>query len=240
MPIILYTAQVSNWSLSQNRSLNAPFNENYRKLLSLLKKSPEAITYLPNKYCGIGLPKVSDLAQKYKWDNLLRCQALGKSPNRCMNELLDRIPAAKQPLAILLVPCNPTDQLLGLHIKRGKPQPGMNAYTLELLAVVVGLHTMWFMPSVVKGFSDCMSAIIRLKDAILAFHNTQSSDTAGILISGGYQFQVTKEDIKDITIKRFEIDNPRLILWIRSHPEKDERAHNPDELAKDIFMADTV
>jgi hypothetical protein len=66
MPIILYTAQVSNWSLSQYCSLDAPFTENYRKLLSLPKKSPEAIKYLPNKYCGIGLSMVLDLAQKYK------------------------------------------------------------------------------------------------------------------------------------------------------------------------------
>jgi hypothetical protein len=73
MPIILYMAQVSlymaqvsNWSLSQYRSLDAPFTENYCKLLSLPKKSPEAIIYLPKKYCGIGLPKVLDLAQKYK------------------------------------------------------------------------------------------------------------------------------------------------------------------------------
>jgi hypothetical protein len=52
--IILYTAQVSNWLFKQYRSLDAPFTENYRKLLSLLKKT-EAIIYLPNKFCGIGL-----------------------------------------------------------------------------------------------------------------------------------------------------------------------------------------
>jgi hypothetical protein len=67
MPIILYMAQVSNWSLKQYCSLNALFTENYQKLLSLLKKSPEAIKYLLNKYNGIGLlKKVSDLAQEYK------------------------------------------------------------------------------------------------------------------------------------------------------------------------------
>jgi hypothetical protein len=65
----------------------------------LPKKSPEAIIYLPNKYCGIGFPKVSDMAQKYKWNNLLRCQVLGQSPKRCMNELLDRIPASEHPHA---------------------------------------------------------------------------------------------------------------------------------------------
>jgi hypothetical protein len=66
IPIILYTAQVSNLLLKQYRSLDAPFTEDYHKLLSLPKQSPEATIYLPNKYCGIGLPKMSDLAQKYK------------------------------------------------------------------------------------------------------------------------------------------------------------------------------
>jgi hypothetical protein len=36
----------------------------------------------------------------------------------------------------------------------------------------VGPHTIKFMPSAVKSFSDCMSAIIRLNEALLAFHNT--------------------------------------------------------------------
>jgi hypothetical protein len=79
MPIILYTAQISNKSIKQYRSLNAPFTKNYRKLL-FIEKTPEAIIYLPNKYCDIGLPKVLELAQKYKWNNLLGCQALGQSP----------------------------------------------------------------------------------------------------------------------------------------------------------------
>jgi hypothetical protein len=55
--------------------------------------------YLPNKYCGIGVPKVSDLTQKYKWNNLLGCQGLGHSPAQCINELLDHFPASKNPRA---------------------------------------------------------------------------------------------------------------------------------------------
>jgi hypothetical protein len=34
--------------------------------------------------------------------------------------------------------------------------------------------------------------------------------------------------------------HPSLISWIRSHTEKDGRAHNADELVKGIFMADAV
>jgi hypothetical protein len=82
---------------------------------------------------------------------------------------------------IVLMPRNPTNQVLGLHIKSDKLQPGMNAYTWELLTAVVGLHLVKFMPRPVKGHSDCMSAIIRLNNAMLAFHDIQSSVTAGNL-----------------------------------------------------------
>jgi hypothetical protein len=49
-----------------------------------------------------------------------------------------------------------------------------------------------------------------------------------------------REKHRDIAIKRSEIDNPRLISWIRSYTGKDERAHNPDKMAKGTFMPDTV
>jgi hypothetical protein len=141
---------------------------------------------------------------------------------------------------IILMPRNPTDQVLGLHIKSDKPQPGMNAYNLELLTAVVGLYLTKYVPSAVKGYSDCMGAIIRLNEAILAFHNTQSSVTAGVLISSGYQCWAAEDDTRDIAMIKSEKGDPRLIPWIRSHPEKDERAQNPDKMAKGIFMADAV
>jgi hypothetical protein len=77
MPIILYTSHVSNWSLKQYRSLDGSFTENYRKLLPLQKLIAEAIIYLPNKYYGISSPSMSYLAQKYNWNNIRTCQALG-------------------------------------------------------------------------------------------------------------------------------------------------------------------
>jgi hypothetical protein len=111
---------------------------------------------------------------------------------------------------------NPTDEVLGLHIKSNKPQPGMNAYTWVILTAVVGLLLLKFMPSVVKGHSDCMSAIIYLDNTMLAFQDTQLNVAAGVLISGGYQFRATKEDTRDITIKISDIGDPRLISWIQS------------------------
>jgi hypothetical protein len=85
-----------------------------------------------------------------------------------------------------------------------------------------------------------MSTIIRLNDAMLAFHDTQLSVTSGVLIFGKYQFKAAKKDTRDITIKIPNIGYLRLISWIRSHPKKDEGAHNPDEMAKGIFMVDVV
>jgi hypothetical protein len=58
------------------------------------------------------------------------------------------------------MPHNPTDPVLVIHIKSDKFQPDMNAYTWKLLTVVVGLHLEKVMPSVLKGNSDCMSAIM--------------------------------------------------------------------------------
>jgi hypothetical protein len=72
----------------------------------------------------------------------------------------------------------------------------------------------------------------------MAFHDTQSSVTVGALIFGEYQFRVAEEDTRDITMKRFEINDSRLNSWIRSHPEKNKSAHNFDEMAKGMFMAD--
>jgi hypothetical protein len=70
----------------------------------------------------------------------------------------------------------------------------MNAYTWELPTAVVGRHLANLMPSVVKGHSDCMSAIIRLNDAMLTFYDTQSSFKVDVLICGGYEFRAAKED----------------------------------------------
>jgi hypothetical protein len=112
---------------------------------------------------------------------------------------------------IVLISRNPTDQVLGIHIQSDKPQQGMNAYTRELLTAVLRLHLVKFKPSSVKGRTDRMVAIVHLNDAMLAFQDTQQSVTAGVLISGGYEFRLAEEDIRYKTMKRSDIGNPRLI-----------------------------
>jgi hypothetical protein len=74
--------------------------------------------------------------------------------------------AGEEARGIILMPCYPTDQVLGLQIKSDKPQSGMNAYTWKLLTAVVRLHLTKYKPSAVKGHSDCMSAIIQLNNVI--------------------------------------------------------------------------
>jgi hypothetical protein len=133
---------------------------------------------------------------------------------------------------IVLMPHNSTNQVLGIHNESDKPQTGIHTYTWELLTAVVGLYLVRFMPSSVKEHSACMSAIIHLNNAMLAFQDTKSSVTAGVLISGGYSFWVVEEDTRDKTMKRlYNIGDPRLISWMRSHPKKDNCAKNPDEMA---------
>jgi hypothetical protein len=95
------------------------------------------------------------------------------------------------------MPRNPTDQLLGIQIKSDTFQPDLNACTWKLLTVVEGLHLVVIMPSSMMGHSDCMSAIICLNDAMLAFQDTQSSVKTGVLNSGGYKLRVTEEDTRD-------------------------------------------
>jgi hypothetical protein len=141
---------------------------------------------------------------------------------------------------IVLIPQNPTDQVLCIYIKTDKPQPGMIDYTWELLTTAVGLQLVKFMSNVVKGHPDCMSAIIPLNDAMLALHDTQSSITVSELISVGYKFWAAEKDTRDITIKISDIEDFMLISWIRPHPEKDKCVHKFNTIAKGIFMADVV
>jgi hypothetical protein len=364
MPEVLYTAQVSNWSLSEYRRLDRPFTATYRKLLSLPRTSPNTIIYLPNKYCGVGLPRVSDLAQRYKWNHLLRCQAIGGSLQTCMNQLLRRVPSERHPLrtpieviqprhqgvkgavtpfqrgarylarsilewtaemdmviarrsyedsqevrdrqtncttiekfaraarlwpdpelygeeqellsvqsyftdgsftttmkntadiladdralqrvshgsgGLAIIPQDPLHPVLGFHVKSATPQPGMTAYTWELVMQVVGLHMMKHMPSDVHGYSDCQSALTRCNTAMQSRRDMQTDTTAGILTSGAFEFRPAEEGKPDPHMKRADPGLARLIQWIRSHPERDKsRYSNPSPEDIGIFLADLI
>jgi hypothetical protein len=98
--------------------------------------------------------------------------------------------ASERAEVIIIIPRNLTGQVLGLHIKSDKPQPGTNVYTWELLTAVMGLHLTIYMPSAV------MSAIIRLNDAMLALHDAQSHITACVLGSSyGYGHTLRRTNV---------------------------------------------
>jgi hypothetical protein len=139
------------------------------------------------------------------------------------------------------MPRNPHDPVLGFHVTSDQPLPGMGPYTWELLTQVVGLHLMKYMPTDVHGYSDCEAAITRTNTAMLSLRNLVSHTKAGILTSGAFEFRPAEAGQPDRHMKRADPGCPRLVHWIRSHPEKDpERYQNPSELDKGIFMADIL
>ena len=91
LPNILYTAICSNyWTIMAQFRL-------YRKFLCLPAKSPTALLYLPQSMAGIGLPRVSDLAQIRKWEWFQRCSAVRGDPGSSVEDFLNRVPGPPPP-----------------------------------------------------------------------------------------------------------------------------------------------
>ena len=344
MPNILYAAICANWTLSTYRQLDIPFTQAYRKLLSIPSRAPDSLLYLPDSVCGIGLPRVSDRAQKMKWDTFLRCTAVGKAPARSVGAFMDRVPQSRHPAytplrklpcpagtvawgakplmarslvewvhqsgliftqrvyetseeemnvnrnrerirdlaqdleiwpdldlygpeqdlrkikffatdgsytyhnitaadvitaettlrdmgegagGIVFIPEDPTQPVKAVRITARGPQPGMNAYTWELVTQLVALSMTRHLPPSVKGFSDCKGAIARNNQALTSHNDTQITTSAGVLTSGTHLFAHPTE--------------PRVYTFIAAHPERDtKRSADPTELDGAIFMADAV
>ena len=91
-PIILSRAACGNWSLSEYRKLDKPFTRAYRLLLANPQKFPDALHYLPHKYGGIELPRLSDHVQLTKWKILLRSDIRGGFAQKSAQKLLLRLP----------------------------------------------------------------------------------------------------------------------------------------------------
>jgi len=67
-----YTGQFSAWSEKQHKLLDIPFSAAYRKCTSKTITFPTELIYLPHKYGGLGLPRISDLIQTAKYSALQR------------------------------------------------------------------------------------------------------------------------------------------------------------------------
>ena len=112
LPIILYTALCSSWTLAQYRDLDTPFNQTYKKILCLPTKLPTALLYLPTTLGGIGLPRASDKAQLMKWESFQRCSAVHGDPAHAVTAFLNRIPTLPSTLPVnphlRTIPCPTT------------------------------------------------------------------------------------------------------------------------------------
>jgi len=371
LPIARYTAIVANWSLAQYRKLDRPLSSAYRKILALPTTMPTALLYLPAKYCGIGLARLSDQAQVQKWENFQRCLAVGGAPGQATQCLLDRVPQEPTPLNSTIrtiqattwtrgrrytarsivewmgesnlslaarkadtendiasrhrnvaalrdatdifryCPYSPSDPLVpatrteledmakqlelwpapdwfgsqqdmptfssfftdGSYSPRhavmadiltpeaelrdqgrgagaivffpthqaGLPQrdpisirilsphsePGMNAYTWELVTQLVALTLAKHLPPQVNGYSDCKSAISRTNRALRTKNDQLATTTAGV-------YGAATHALADMT-------HPRTFKWVKSHPETDPtRADLSVHEDLGIFMADAV
>ena len=92
LPIALYSAICANWTLAEHRALDAPFTTAYKRILSHPRTYPTALLYLPKKFCGNGLPRLSDRAQIMKWESFQRSIAVGGKAEEAINQLLERVP----------------------------------------------------------------------------------------------------------------------------------------------------
>jgi hypothetical protein len=125
------------------------------------------------------------------------------------------------------MPPNPHDEVYSIHITSNSPEPGMNAFTWELVSQLIALQIMKHHPEAV-GYSDCTSALARTTAALRSTHDNLLGHTrAGIWASGVHT-----------------LANPnqrRLFHHITAHPERDpKRTANPTRQDLAIFMADAA
>jgi len=128
---------------------------------------------------------------------------------------------------IVFMPCYRGSPIHGVRITSDQPEPGMNAFTWELVSQLIALHMVQYQPPCVTGFTDCTSAMARTKVALRS-HNDRLAHTAGGLWASGVHMFADQH-------------NPRQFKHIKAHPENyPERAKNPTEQDKAIFMADAL
>ena len=127
---------------------------------------------------------------------------------------------------IVFIPVDKSVEPLGVHINSDNPEPGMNAFTWELVTQLVALHMVKHLPPTVSGYSDCTSAIARTTVATRTTYDTLAHTSAGLWASGIHQFASR---------------TPREFIHVKAHPERDpKRSANPTLLDMAIFMADAV
>jgi hypothetical protein len=90
LPKILYRASKANWRLSRYQELDRIMAQGVRKFMGKWNSYSTELIFLPVKQGGIGVPRISDLAQEYKWSSLQRALTLGGAPGRAARGLIER------------------------------------------------------------------------------------------------------------------------------------------------------
>lgn len=128
---------------------------------------------------------------------------------------------------IVFIPHRKHLPTMGVRITSTQPEPGMNAFTWELLTQVIALHMIKYQPLYLPGFSDCTSAIARVNLALRSHINSLAHTRGGLWASGAHTFS--------------DPQYPRQFHHIKAHPDRDtKRRTNPTIRDKAIFMADAV
>jgi hypothetical protein len=333
----------SNWTLDQYRRLELPFTQAYRKILCLPAKFPTEVMYLPTSMAGMGLPRLSDIAQIRKWESFQRCTAVHGDPAASVEDMLNRVPVQQavgpeDPLRLLVspppeewscaltarsllewtaesglqiarrefatteeeihnranqttitelaqklklwpdprelteiedlmplrlfatdgsfkaepnsladiltseaalrdagegaggfvcVPRNPKTLMQSVQITSDEPEPGMNAFTWELLTQVIAVQMTQYQPHFLPGSSDCTSAITRVNLALKSYINPLAHTRGGLWATAAHVHA--------------DCDQPRRFYHVKAHPERyPARTANPTIKDKIIYIADAV
>jgi hypothetical protein len=114
-----------------------------------------------------------------------------------------------------------------VQITSDDPEPGMNAFTWELLTQVIAIQLTEHQPHYLPGFSDCTSAITRVNLALRSYINPLAHTRGGLWATAAHQHA--------------DWYRPRRFHHVKAHPERSpERAANPTITDKIIYMADAV
>ena len=128
---------------------------------------------------------------------------------------------------IVFVTPDPNRRPIAVRITSSSPEPGMNAYTWELVTQLVALQLMKHKPAHITGYSDCTSAIARTCRALTTTYDKQAHERGGLWASAIYHSRPSQE--------------PRNIEHVKAHPERcTKRTRHPTKQDKAIFMADAV
>jgi len=118
-----------------------------------------------------------------------------------------------------------TPQAVRIHHQ--KHEPGMNAYTWELVTQLIALHFTKYLPSHAVHTSDCTGAIARTNHSLRTAFDQQPNERGGIFATGAHAFS--------------NPFCPRQFIHTKAHPERDpKRTANPTVRDKAICMADAV